>query len=81
MYICTHSATCMSVPTYIQGYTDEPLEKIIRHVEEGPVVSMDRWSLEISRNTDIPGFQYDQAMGSEDVSVCVCVCVCVCECE
>jgi diacylglycerol kinase (ATP) len=47
------------------GYTDEPIEKIIRHVEEGPVVSMDRWSLEIKRNSAIPGFQYEQAMGCE----------------
>ena len=54
--------------------------KIIHHVEEGPVVAMDRWSLDIQRNDEIPSFHHDH--GSEDVSapsvvrlVCVCVCM------
>ncbi|XP_065909172.1 diacylglycerol kinase zeta-like isoform X2 [Dysidea avara] len=32
------------------GYTDEPLEKILTHVEEGTVLDFDRWSLSIAEN-------------------------------
>lgn len=55
----------------LQGYRDEPLVKIIHHVEEGPVVLMDRWALDIRRNDELPSFHYEDTPGTEDVSVCM----------
>ena len=44
------SAVTIIILGNMQGYTDEPLEKILTHVEEGTVLDFDRWSLNVTEN-------------------------------
>ena len=40
----------MIVLIALQSYGIEPLDKILMHVDEGPLVELDRWTLSVWKN-------------------------------
>ena len=53
----------------MQGYTDEPITKILTCMEEGEPVMLDRWELKVESNADAPAADHEpdsQAHPSRD---------------
>lgn len=52
-----------------QGYTDEPIGKILKEIGMSQSVLMDRWRLKVTPNEDVPDDQVDRSKDNVPLNV------------